>query len=106
MVSVEESSHSIEQVFVSVQIFLFLNQLKFELSTDRLVLKRMIVLDVVDELLEEITRIVRLQEIVVHVLRRNTHMLVILCIKLVAKWSLHFLIEIKHFDNVCFLALS
>ena len=71
----------------------------------------MVVLNVIDEFLEEIARIVRLEEIVVEWLR-----LIILCIELVAheKWitwsvvvsGLHFLVKFKNLHNVGFLTLS
>ena len=61
MVRVKQSSHRIEQVFVPVQVFFFLNQLKFETCPHRLVLQRVIVLDVVNQLFEKIVAIIDLE---------------------------------------------
>ena len=53
----------------------------------------MVVLDVVNQLLQEITLIVSLKQIVVNILG-SFNMLVVLTIELVIEWWLHLLIEV------------
>ena len=62
VISVEEGRHGIEQVLVAVQILLFLDELKLEAGPNRLVLQAVIVLNVVNQLLEQITAVVDLEQ--------------------------------------------
>ena len=62
MVRVEECRHGVEEVLVAVQVFLLLYQLQLEAGADRLVLETMVVLNVVDQLLEQITAVVDLEK--------------------------------------------
>ena len=62
MVSVEERRHCVEEVLIAVQILLLLYQLQLEAGADRLVLQTMVVLNVVDQLLEQITAVVDLEK--------------------------------------------
>ena len=104
MVSVEEGGHGVEEVLVPVQVLFLLNQLKFELGANRLILKGVVVLNVVYQLLEKVAGVVRLKQIVVDVLR-PVNGLVIISIELVAVWGLDLLLEVEHFNDVGFLAL-
>ena len=62
MISVEEGRHGIEQILVAVQVLLFLDELKLEAGPNRLVLQAVIVLNVVNQLLEQITAVVDLEQ--------------------------------------------
>ena len=62
MVSVEESSHGIKEVLVAMQVFFFLDQLEFKASTYRLVLQTVIILNIINQLLEQVSAVVDLQK--------------------------------------------
>ena len=62
VVGVEQSSHCIEQILVPMQIFLSFDELELKSSPYRFVLKRVIVLNVVDQFLEQITAVVDLKQ--------------------------------------------
>ena len=62
VISVEEGRHGVEQVLVAVQILLFLDELKLEAGPNRLVLQAVIVLNVVNQLLEQISAVVDLEQ--------------------------------------------
>ena len=62
VVGVEQSSHCIQQILVPMQIFLSFDELELKSSPYRFVLKRVIVLNVVDQFLEQITAVVDLKQ--------------------------------------------
>ena len=51
-----------------MQIFLLFNLLQFEASSDRFVLQRVIILDVVNKLFQQITAVIHLEKCCVGVL--------------------------------------
>ena len=117
MVRVKQSSHRIEQVLVPVKVFFLLNQLKFETRPHRLVLQRVIVLDVVNQLFEKIVAIIDLEQCSVVLVRMDAGyllmtvtdsmmLIVILRVKEIADGSLCFLFELEDLDNICFLPVA
>ena len=62
VVRVEQGCHGIEQVFVAMQVFLFLDELELESGPDRLVLQTVIVLDIVNQFLEQVSAVVDLEQ--------------------------------------------
>ena len=62
VISVEEGRHGIEQILVAVQVLLFLDELKLEAGSNGLVLQAVIVLNIVNQFLEQITAVVDLEQ--------------------------------------------
>ena len=62
VVRVEQSSHGIQKVLVPVQVFFLLDELQLEARPHRFVLQRVVVLDVIDQLFEEIAAVVDLEQ--------------------------------------------
>ena len=117
MVRVEESSHGIQQIFVPVQVLLLLNQLQLESCPHWLILQWMVVLNVVNQFLKEISTIVDLKECCIllliwiytsNLMLHGAVLVVILLLRveqITSRW-LHLLIELKHFDDVSLLAVA
>ena len=95
-----------------MQVLLFLDELKLETGPDRLVLQAVIVLDVVNQLLEQITAVIDLEQCCILLLIRvdagdlvlhGAGLLVFVAILLIvvvlrvektAGWRLHLLVEL------------
>lgn len=117
VVGVEERGHGVEQVFVPVQVFLFLDQLELEAGPNGLVLQRVVVLNVVNQLLQQVSAVVDLQQCGVLLLVR-VHagdlvlhpavilLLVVLVVEQASGRWLDFLVELEDFDDVGFLTVA
>ena len=62
MVSVEERSHGVQKVLVAVQVLFLLDQLEFEPRTYRLVLQAVIILNVINQLLKQVSAVIDLEK--------------------------------------------
>lgn len=86
---VKEGRHCIEQILVPVQIFLLFNQVQFELLAHWLILQRVIVLDISDQIFAQVARITHLNQRVVSRTQRPI-------LEIIRNW----LVKVKHFNNV------
>ena len=109
-----------------MQILFLLNELQFEASSDRFVLQRVVILDVVNKLFQQITAIVDLEEscvgmlvwvdtsdtVMVMAITESIVMVSVgtvltrLWIEKVASRRLHLLVELKHLNDVSLLAVT
>ena len=101
-----------------MQVFFFLDKLQLETGSHRLVLKRVVVLNVVYQFLQQVSTIINLQKSRVLLLVRVDagdlllHVAILLPFILILRveettsWWLNFLVKLKHLDYICLLAIT